>query len=60
MRRVVVLPQPDGPRSAKNSPWASSSDKIVDGDHRLVLLGDVLESDRELLVDPSVAARDLA
>src|ERR1044071_6584614 len=24
MRRVVVLPQPDGPRSPKNSPWATS------------------------------------
>src|ERR1041384_985898 len=26
MRNVVVFPQPDGPSSPKNSPWATSSD----------------------------------
>src|ERR1051325_8760034 len=26
MRRVVVLPQPDGPSNPKNSPWLTSRD----------------------------------
>ncbi len=33
-RRVVVLPQPDGPRSEKNSPARTLNDTAVDGDDR--------------------------
>ncbi len=42
MRSKVVLPQPDGPSSAKNSFWAMSNDDIVDGlDAARKSLGDI-------------------
>ena len=40
-RSVVVLPEPDGPSSVKNSPRAMSSDTAVDR-------GDVAEAAREV------------
>ncbi len=40
MRNVVVLPQPDGPRKAMNSPFATSRlIKSHDGGRRAVVIG---------------------
>ena len=46
MRSAVVLPQPDGPTSTRNSPSWMSSDRLEDGlDAVVVDLVDVVERD---------------
>ena len=45
MRSVVVLPQPDGPSSAKNAPCGISSEIPLDRDRVVEPLDDVLEPD---------------
>ena len=45
MRSVVVLPQPEGPSSAKKLPRSISSERSSTADDVLEALGDVVEAD---------------
>ena len=46
MRSVVVLPQPDGPEQREELAGREFEREVVDRDHALELLGDVLQTDR--------------
>ena len=50
MRRVVVLPQPDGPSMLKNSPRRISSVEPVDGDDGAKALDHLVEHDDRIAV----------
>ena len=57
MRSVVVLPQPDGPSSAKNLPLSIVERQVVDRDDVVEALRDVLEPDvRSVMRPPRVRA----
>ena len=63
MRSVVVLPQPDGPSSEKNSPSRDLERQVVDRDDLVAeLLGDPIEPNVRLwqLCQPRVGRRNLA
>ena len=51
-RSVVVLPEPDGPSSVKNSPARDLEVDAVDGDHLAVGLADPAQPDGGLAAGP--------
>jgi hypothetical protein len=44
MRRQVVLPEPDGPSSVKNSPSEDVETDVVDGFHVAKVTADAIET----------------
>ena len=52
MRSSVVLPQPDGPSSVKNSPSPTVEVDIVDGAHRAEAARDARDDDAAHLSSP--------
>ena len=54
IRSEVVLPQPDGPSSEKNSPARDLDRHVVDRDHVAEALRDGVEADLDLRVSESV------
>ena len=45
IRRIVVLPQPEGPRKLKNSPALDGQDDVADSGECAEAHGDVVEFD---------------